>query len=183
PCATSGIDLTSEPASLPTPAAVLRAVIEVTREALGQATEASIADAVVRVSAELIGANQGTLGMVRDGEVITVAVLTPTRQPVGSHFPVGFGVAGWVAATGRPAEIQDVRQDKRYVALPYAEVRSFVGVPIECDGALVGVLSLAAWRPGAFAPNTAEALAPLMDVAALLMHHVTADEDRAALQS
>jgi signal transduction histidine kinase len=175
--------LTSESASLPTPAAVLRAVVDVTREALGEATEASIADAVVRVSAALIGADQGTLGMVRGDEVITVAVLTPTRQPVGSKFPVGFGVAGWVAATGRPAEIQDVRQDKRYVALPYAEVRSFVGVPIDCDGVLVGVLSLAAWRPGTFAPETALALAPLMEIAALLLRHVAADEGRAALHA
>jgi signal transduction histidine kinase len=170
------------PARRPAPEAVLRAVIEVTREALGEATEASIADAVVRVAAELIGANQGTLGMVRGDEVITVAVLTPTRQPVGSHFPVGFGVAGWVAATGRPAEIQDVRQDKRYVALPYAEVRSFVCVPLERDGTLVGVLSLAAWQPGAFAPKTALALAPLMEAAALLMGHVAIDQELAAQQ-
>jgi signal transduction histidine kinase len=76
-----------------------------------------------------------------------------------------------------------VRQDKRYVALPYAEVRSFVGVPMECDGVLVGVLSLAAWRPGAFAPTTALALAPLMEAAALLLRHVAIDAARVELQA
>src|SRR5205085_9793556 len=131
--------------------------------------EAAVADAIVRITARLVGADQGTLGMVRDDEVITVAAFIPPRQPVGSHFPVGFGVAGWVAATARPAEIQDVRQDKRYVALPYPEVRSFVGVPLVSDGELLGVLSLAAWRPAAFARGTAEALAPLAEAAGVLL--------------
>ena len=109
------------------------------------------------------------MGLVRDGDVITIAALMPRRQPVGSRFPVGFGVAGWVAATGRPAEIQDVRQDKRYVALPYPEVRSFVGVPLQSGGDLLGVLSLAAWTPGAFAAHTADALLPFGEAAALLL--------------
>jgi signal transduction histidine kinase len=100
----------------------------------------------------------------------------PPRAPIGSHFPVGFGVAGWVAATGRPAEIQDVRQDKRYVALPYPEVRSFVGVPLSSGDELLGVLSLAAWRPDAFARGTAELLAPFADAAAMLLRHAAEAE-------
>src|SRR6195256_1432005 len=153
-----------------TPEAVLEGSVTLTRLALQATSEAAVADAIVRIAGGLIGADQGALGLVRDGEVITVAALMPPRAPVGSHFPVGFGVAGWVAATGRSAEIQDVRQDKRYVALPYPEVRSFVGVPLRRDGELVGVLSLAAWQPGAFAPHTAEALAPFADTAAVLLH-------------
>ena len=121
-----------------TPDAVLNGVLLLTREALSQTSEAGVADAIVRIAGELIGADQAALGVVRDGEVITIAALMPPRSPVGSHFPVGFGVAGWVAATGRSAEIQDVRQDKRYVALPYPEVRSFVGVPLHSNDDLLG---------------------------------------------
>src|SRR5437762_8414508 len=152
-----------------TPDAVLAAVVELTTEALQARTEAAAADAVVRIAGGLIGADQGALGVVRNGEVITIAAMMPPRQPVGSHFPVGFGVAGWVAATGRAAEIQDVRLDKRYVALPYPEVRSFVGVPLEAGDELLGVLSLAAWRPGAFDQGAAEALAPYAAAAAQLL--------------
>src|SRR5712692_9069167 len=159
-----------------TPEAVLQGLVSLTRLALEATSEAAVADGVVRIAGGLIGADQGALGLVRDGEVITVAALMPPRAPIGSHFPVGFGVAGWVAATGRPAEIQDVRQDKRYVALPYPEVRSFVGVPLAIDGDLLGVLSLAAWRPGAFARGTAEALAPFAEAAALLLRHAAEDE-------
>ncbi len=167
----------SESAPLPSPEDVLRATVDITRAAVNASSEAAVADAIVRISAQLIGADQGTLGQVLDDEVITIAAFIPPRQPVGSHFPVGFGVAGWVAATGRPAEIADVRQDKRYVALPYPEVRSFVGLPLCADGELIGVLSLAAWRQAAFAPNTADALQPLADHAALLLRHSAANRE------
>ena len=151
------------------PEVVLEALVALTREAVQANSQGTVADAIVRIAGGLIGADQGALGLVRDGDVITIAALMPRRQPVGSRFPVGFGVAGWVAATGRPAEIQDVRQDKRYVALPYPEVRSFVGVPLKSGGDLLGVLSLAAWRPGAFAADTATALLPFGEAAALLL--------------
>jgi signal transduction histidine kinase len=161
-----------------TPEAVLNAVVSLTRESLGATSEAAVADAVLRMAGELTGADQGALGVVRDTEVITIAALMPPRQPIGSRFPVGFGVAGWVAATGRAAEIQDVRQDKRYVPLPYPEVRSFVGVPLHTRGDMLGVLSLAAWRPGAFDAGTTEALAPFAEAAALLLRRASEDEQR-----
>ncbi|MDQ6673209.1 MAG: ATP-binding protein [Chloroflexota bacterium] len=160
------------------PHVVLEALLALTREASEAPSEAAVADAIVRIAASLIGADQGALGLVRDGDVTTIAALTPRRQPVGSCFPVGFGVAGWVAATGQPAEIHDVRLDKRYVALPYPEVRSFLGVPLQSGGDLLGVLSLAAWRPGAFAAHTAEALLPFGEAAALLLRSAAERELR-----
>src|SRR6185437_7381206 len=145
------------------------AIVALTREAMVATSESTVGDAIVRITGGLVNADQGARGMVRAAEVVTVAALMPPRQPIGSQFPVGFGVAGWVAATGRPAEIQDVRQDKRYVALPYPEVRSFVGVPLHSRGDMLGVLSLAAWRPSAFAAGTAEMLAGFAEVAAMFL--------------
>jgi two-component system sensor histidine kinase KdpD len=161
-----------------TPDRVLDAIVSLTREAVFATSEAAVADAILRIAGELLGADQGALGVVRESEVVTIAALMPPRQPIGSHFPVGFGVAGWVAATGRSAEIQDVRQDKRYVALPYPEVRSFVGVPLHSRGDMLGVLSLAAWRPGAFKPGTAEAMAGFAEAAALFLRRAADDERR-----
>ena len=158
---------------------MLGAVVDVARDTVQAATPAAVADALVRRAARLVGADQATLGVVQDGEVVTIASVMPPRMPLGSHFPVGFGVAGWVAATGQPAEIEDVRQDRRYVTLPYPEVRSFVGLPLETDQELVAVLSLAAWRPAAFPNNTAEALGPFREYAALLLRHASQDQARA----
>jgi two-component system sensor histidine kinase KdpD len=161
-----------------TPEAVLQAIVELGREAMSARSEGAVADAILRVAGGLVGADQGALGVVRGAEVITIAALMPPRQPIGSHFPVGFGVAGWVAATGRPAEIQDVRQDKRYVALPYPEVRSFVGVPLQTRGDMLGVLSLSAWRPSAFASGTAEMLAGFAELAAMFLRRAAEDQQR-----
>jgi signal transduction histidine kinase len=52
-------------------------------------------------------------------------------------------------------------------------VRSFVGVPLQSGGDLLGVLSLAAWRPGAFAQHTARALTPFGEAATLLLRSAT----------
>jgi GAF domain-containing protein len=158
--------------------AVLQAMLDVARQTVGTTSQAGVADALVRIAARLVGADQATLGVVRDGEVVTIAASTPARMPVGSRFPVGFGVAGWVAATGQAAEIEDVRQDRRYVALPYPEVRSFVGLPLQpAEGEdLVGVLSLATWRPGAFPVNTAAALRRFTEYAAALLRHAEVTE-------
>ena len=163
---------------IPEPASITEAIVALTREVMATQSEAAVGDAILRIAGGLVNADQGALGVVRNTEVVTVAALMPPRQPIGSHFPVGFGVAGWVAATGRPAEIQDVRQDKRYVALPYPEVRSFVGVPLQTRGEMLGVLSLAAWRPDAFEPGTAKNLVPFAEVAALFLRRAAEDEHR-----
>jgi signal transduction histidine kinase len=161
-----------------TPEAILDGIVALTREAMFATSEAAVADAILRIAGGLASADQGALGVVRDSEVVTIAALMPPRQPIGSHFPVGFGVAGWVAATGRPAEIRDVRQDKRYVALPYPEVRSFVGIPLHSRGDMLGVLSLAAWRPEAFTAGTAELLAGFAETATLFLRRAAEDERR-----
>ncbi len=167
------------PARPPAPAA-LEPALEIAREVEGGADLGALARAIVRVTARLVGADQATVGLVEAGEVVTVAALAPWQAAIGSHFPIGFGVAGWVAATGQPAVIADVREDRRYVALPYPEVRSFVGLPLATGGRVVGVLSLSAWRPGAFAPDTSETLAPFAEYAALVLSHARADASQRA---
>lgn len=159
------------------------------REAEGQSRLEGLAESIARIAAELVGADQATLGLVRGEEVETVAALYPRRLPLGSRFPVGYGVAGWVAATGRAAEIAEVRDDRRYVPLPYPEVRSFLALPLRLGMAnadLVGVLSLAAWRPAAFPRGSAESLAPLAEHAAYLIRESErwsrVDEKMEALQ-
>ena len=52
---------------------------DTTRLALEATSEAAVADGIVRIAGGLIGADQGALGLVRDGEVITVAALMPPR--------------------------------------------------------------------------------------------------------
>ena len=65
---------------------------------------------------------------------------------------VGQGVTGWVARTGKPARVGDVRQDARYVML-HREVRSELAVPLEVMGEVRGVLNVDSQTHGRLQPE------------------------------
>src|SRR5512136_3415216 len=68
---------------------------------------------------------------------------------------VGEGITGWVARTGRPARVGDVRSDPRYVLLRH-EARSELAVPLEVAGKVRGVLNVDADRLDAFSAEDQE---------------------------
>ena len=83
---------------------------------------------------------------------------------------VGEGITGWVARTGRPARVGDVRSDPRYVQLRQ-EVRSELAVPLEVAGELRGVLNVDADRLDAFSAEDQELLEALAVQAARVIHN------------
>jgi signal transduction histidine kinase len=83
---------------------------------------------------------------------------------------VGEGVTGWVARTGKPARVGDVRRDPRYILLRQ-EVRSELAVPLEVGGEVRGVLNVDADRPEAFSAEDQELLEALAAQAARVIHN------------
>jgi signal transduction histidine kinase len=83
---------------------------------------------------------------------------------------VGEGITGWVARTGQPARVGDVRRDPRYVLLR-REVRSELAVPLEVAGEVRGVLNVDADRPEAFSAEDEELLEALAVQAARVIHN------------
>ncbi|PYJ06330.1 MAG: histidine kinase [Verrucomicrobia bacterium] len=82
---------------------------------------------------------------------------------------VGEGITGWVARTGRPARVNDVRADSRYVmANPAA--RSELAVPLEVRGEVRGVLNVDSDRLDAFTESDQELLQALAVQAAKVIH-------------
>jgi PAS domain S-box-containing protein len=58
-----------------------------------------------------------------------------------SHvIPIGEGFAGTIAATRQPLYIEDAQTDSRLIALKPGNIRSILGVPLQRQGELVGVL-------------------------------------------
>jgi signal transduction histidine kinase len=82
---------------------------------------------------------------------------------------VGQGITGWVARTGRPARVGDVRQDARYVMVDPA-VRSELAVPLEVGGEVRGVLNVDSDRVDAFSEADQELLQALAVEAAKVIH-------------
>lgn len=93
--------------------------------------------------------------------LVNRAVLGQDVVNTFTRFPLGFGVAGWVALHKRPALIADVTNDERWEKLPTAVLvaeedaprkaqGSMVSVPLIAHNETLGVLTLSHEQPRFF---------------------------------
>jgi putative methionine-R-sulfoxide reductase with GAF domain len=97
-------------------------------------------------------------------------VLGPWKGPEATEhvrIPVGQGVCGAAAASGRTEVVDDVNADPRYLAC-FPSTRSEIVVPIARDGRVVGEIDIDSDSPAAFGDadrefleRVAELIAPL----------------------
>jgi len=83
---------------------------------------------------------------------------------------VGEGITGWVARTGKPARVNDVKKDPRYIMVQ-PNVRSELAVPLEVQGEIRGVLNMDSDRVDAFSASDQELLEELAVQAAKVIHN------------
>ena len=79
-------------------------------------------------------------------------VLGPWRGPQATEhvrIPVGQGVCGAAAASGKTEIVDDVNADPRYLAC-FPSTRSEIVVPIHFEGAVIGEIDIDSDRPSAF---------------------------------
>jgi class 3 adenylate cyclase/CheY-like chemotaxis protein len=110
-----------------------------------------VLDAVVRAAVRLCRADYG-VAYVLDGDAYRVAASdggSPELDAWERSHPIRPGrdsVVGRVAVLGESIAVDDVLADPEYLATPGQRVsgyRTLLGVPIEGDGAVTGVLALA----------------------------------------
>jgi L-methionine (R)-S-oxide reductase len=97
-------------------------------------------------------------------------VLGPWKGPEATEhvrIPIGQGICGAAAASGRTEIVDDVAADDRYLAC-FASTRSEIVVPISYEGRVVGEIDIDSDRPAAFGP---EDRALLERVAVLISAH------------
>jgi GAF domain-containing protein len=97
-------------------------------------------------------------------------VLGPWKGPQATEhvrIPVGEGICGAAAASGRTEVVDDVRADPRYLAC-FPATKSEIVVPIRYDGRVVGEIDIDSDRPAAF---TQDDRAFLERVALLISAH------------
>jgi signal transduction histidine kinase len=112
-------------------------------------------------SAVLINPTNGLL------EIQASQGLPPTARQL--RLRVGEGITGWVARTGQPARVSDVRVDPRYIAIN-SRIRSELAVPLEVQGEVRGVLNVDSSRLDAFSAADQELLQALSVQAAKVIH-------------
>jgi L-methionine (R)-S-oxide reductase len=94
-------------------------------------------------------------------------VLGPWKGPEATEhvrIPVGEGICGAAAATGRTEVVDDVNADSRYLAC-FPSTRSEIVVPIAFDGRVVGEIDIDSDRPAAFGDDDR----PFLERVALLI--------------
>jgi L-methionine (R)-S-oxide reductase len=82
-------------------------------------------------------------------------VLGPWQGPQATEhvrIPVGQGVCGAAAATGRTEVVDDVNADPRYLAC-FPSTRSEIVVPISYEGRVVAEIDIDSDTPAAFAED------------------------------
>lgn len=100
----------------------------------------------------------------------------------GARVPLGRGFAGRIAATRRPATIEDIDDaDVVNPVLHETGVRSLLGVPLVVGGELLGVLHVGTVAPRHFDDADTDLLQMVADRVALVTHaSLTAAERRAS---
>ena len=83
---------------------------------------------------------------------------------------VGEGITGWVARTGKPARVGDVKADRRYIMLR-RNVRSEMAVPLEVLGEVRGVLNVDSDRQNAFSEADLDLMEALAIQASKVIHN------------
>jgi len=95
-------------------------------------------------------------------------VLGPSQGPEATEhvrIPVGQGVCGAAAASGRTEIVDDVNADPRYLAC-FPSTRSEIVVPIAHEGRVVGEIDIDSDRPAAFAKEDRAFLERVADLLA-----------------
>ena len=103
-------------------------------------------------------------------------VLGPWQGPEATEhvrIPVGQGVCGAAAESGRTEIVDDVNADPRYLAC-FPSTRSEIVVPIANEGQVVGEIDIDSDRPAAFGEDDR---AFLEQVAALISAHCHVGRD------
>jgi len=116
---------------------------------IGQEVNASLdLDEVLSLTAVLIKRHIdyelfGVLMLSEDGTQLThrFAIGYPPGLAENLKIPVGQGITGTAARTGRPVRVSDVSQDPRYINA-IDSVRSELAVPLMFRGKCVGVLDI-----------------------------------------
>ena len=125
---------------------------------------------VVSEAVRLVGGNSGSVVLVNPGGMLEIEAAHGLPEEARQlQLRVGQGITGWVARSGRPARVGDVRQDARYVAAR-PEVRSELAVPLEVAGELRGVLNVDSDRGDAFSESDQELLQAMAVQAAGVIH-------------
>jgi signal transduction histidine kinase/ActR/RegA family two-component response regulator len=149
----------------------LKALLKATGTIMSELTLQRILEQVTEEASRIAGCEHVKLLLVdREARVLRVGVLRGRTFAAGFPLPLGTGLSGIVAETGRPLFVPDTwthldsalaEQDKTL------GIRTYLGLPITFHGEVLGVLTFNTEEPREYTPEELEYLASFADHAAL----------------
>lgn len=156
-------------------------ILYLTAQAVGETTEPrKLLDFLVERIGRRFGATYGHILLADEGEEvlrIRAAWGVPLRSCSHIRIPFGKGITGWVAMTGQPALVNDVREDPRYIS-GQADTVSEIAVPLRVRGEIIGVFNLEKNEPAGFTEHDCRMLSVAASLAASAIQTVRLLQER-----
>lgn len=123
----------------------LSAILEITSSAISTLEFEELIDTILKRLVNTMKCNAAVI-LLRDENVVRAYACTGVEKEVQDHYSttIGTGFAGTIARSGQPLYIRDAQVDPTTNS-PYvmgAGIRSMLGVPMEHNGDLIGVLHI-----------------------------------------
>jgi diguanylate cyclase (GGDEF)-like protein len=150
----------------------LQVLYEAARAVSGTLDLRTVLDSMVSVTCRAFGYDNGAIIMVKPetGDMVVEAGYGYRHGIVSKRLPAGVGIAGWVARTGTPLVVDDVRGDARY----YREddrTQSELAVPLIAEGKVLGVFNVESARLAAFGARDLRLLTALASYAVVAIQN------------
>ena len=166
------------PKAPPTSARRLAILTDVVKTANSILEPRKVIELVVEKIRQLIPSEAWSLLMVDEEkqELVFEAALGAKGKEAASIRPkIGEGVAGWVAESGKPAIVNDVKRDPRFAphvdAKTSFETRSILCAPLVSRGRTIGVLEILNKRGGNFTKTDLEQVLTLVEPCAIAIEN------------
>ena len=102
---------------------------------------------------------------VLDGDILVLGPWKGAQATEHVHIPLGTGVCGAAAKTGKTERVDDVSKDKRYLSC-FLSTRSEIVVPIRKGDVVLGEIDIDSETPAAFEDSDVVFLEKVADMLA-----------------
>ncbi len=146
----------------------MRALFEVSRQATANLERQQVLDVVVQAVQDVMGYRLASILLLDEARQVLVssAISSNLRDliPLGDRVPLGRGMVGAAAVTGRTQLANDVTHDPHYVRAPGGwDPGSELSVPLRGGDGVIGVLDVEDERRGAFGDEDVQVLEALAE--------------------
>lgn len=142
---------------------IVQALFGMTRTINSGLNQRELLTKLAQSTAEMMDADSCSIFLFEEGTNVLLSHGShglSAQDQAGATFARGEGVAGWVAAHGTPALIDDVEQDTRYLHIPAQnlEIRSLLCIPMSVRAEVLGVMTVTSRKVAAFSREDEELL-------------------------